>query len=479
VNVPSQESAVCTLQTSRRRFVTTATAAAIGVAVAGPRSWGASGPLLSRADSQFLADQARRVVNSARLDPGQTKGKWTNQTSYVLHVPGGNMGYPAYWVRDSVMMLESGYIQAGEIEGWIRCIAATLRNQDWQVRPEVVVPAFAVPDHIDLDGEGSFYPGSYETGTKQGGKPFGKYPPIDDQYYFLFAVYRHWKITGSTDLLKAPIKMKTGEMRLADLCEKVYRMAPCDAETALCTAGDIDTENAKDFGFCDSVFKSGKLLFPSILKYVAAQQLMELYRAAELPDRTASLESDVHAIRKAIPATFMHQWGPKNETWLDSATSVGNQPDVWGSAYAVYTGAVDEAIAVKIGRALARGYREKSAVRDGCVRNILSNDPANPNGWQKSLSLPGTYQNGGYWGTAAGWYLAALAKFDRAGARQMSQDFLGFLRKNRREDGTAESWEWFNPETGKHANPLYVATVGLPYGCLREVGLLDLPVEHG
>ena len=350
--------AVCTSQMGRRRFLAGAAGAAIGAAVAGRRAWAATDRLLSRSDSEFLADQARRVIDSARLDPGQTKGKWTNQTSYVLHVPGGNMGYPAYWVRDSVMMLESGYIQAGEIEDWIRCIAATLRNQDWHVRPGVVVPAFAVPDHIDLDGLGSFYPGNYETGTKQGGGPFGKYPPIDDQFYFLFAVHRHWKITRSTDLFKAPIKLKTGEMRLADLCQKVYHMAPCDAATALCTAGNIDTENAKDFGFCDSVFKSGKLLFPSILKYVAAQQLIELYRAAGLPDRTAPLERDMQAIKKAIPATFLHPWGPKNEAWLDSATGVGKQPDVWGSAYAVYAGAVDEATAAKIGPALARGYRE-------------------------------------------------------------------------------------------------------------------------
>ncbi len=474
-----QPCAVFTSQTSRRRFIAAATAAGIGATLDSARLWGAAQPLMSRSDSGFLADQARRVVDSAKLEPGQTKGKWTNQTSYVLHVPGGNMGYPAYWIRDSVMMLESGYIPAAVIEGWIRIISSTLRSQDWEVRQDVVVPAFAVPDHIDLDGGGSFYPGSYETGSKQGGNPFGKYPPIDDQYYFLFAVYRHWKMSGSLDLFKSPIKMQSGEMKLADLCEKVYRMAPSDPSTALCTAGDVETENAKDFGFCDSVSKSGKLLFPSIMKFVAAQQMSEMNRAAGLRDRSGALEADIHAIRKAIPATFLHPWGPPNEAWLDSATEVGRQPDVWGSAYAVYTGALDEATAAKVGRALARGYREKSAVRDGCVRNVLSNDPANPNGWQKSISAPGTYQNGGYWGTPVGWYLAALARFDHVAAQQMSRDYVEFLKKNRQEDGTAESWEWFNPDTGKHANPLYVATVGLPYGCLREVGLLDLGREHG
>ena len=471
---PDQDFELSAERKSRRHFIALAIAAGIGATHARDAWAGSEHRLLSQADSEFLADQARRVVDSARLDPGQAKGKWTNETRYLLHVPGGNMGYPAYWIRDSVMMLESGYIEPSEIEGWIRLIAGTLRDREWKIRPDVVVPAFAVPDHIDLDGAGSFYPGSYDTGAKQGGKPFGKYPPIDDQYYFLFAVYRHWKMSGSTDLFKSSIKMKTGEMRLAELCEKVYCMAPSDPATALCTAGDIDSENAKDWGFCDSVFKSGKLLFPSVLKFLAAQQLSELFRAAGLANKAAPLERDVRVIRKAIPATFLHPLGPQAEAWLDSATGVGRQPDVWGSAYAVYAGAVDDTTAAKIGGALARGYREKSAVRDGCVRSILSNDTANPDGWQKSISPPGTYQNGGYWGTATGWYLAALAKFDLGAAKQMAQDFLEFLRKNRREDGTAESWEWFNPDTGKHANPLYVATVGLPYGCLREVGLLEL-----
>ena len=37
----------------------------------------------------------------------------------------------------------------------------------------------------------------------------------------------------------------------------------------------------------------------------------------------------------------------------------------------------------------------------------------------------------------------------------------------------ALAWEWFNPETGKRNNPLYVATVALPYLSLSEAGLLS------
>src|ERR1019366_9799163 len=106
---------------------------------------------------------------------------------------------------DAVMMLGADLIPAAEVEGWIRLMASTLREQDWQVRPGVVVPAYAVPDHINFDGRPVFYPGTYETGEKQGGKPFGKYPPLDDHFYFITAVYEHWKLTRDLTLFRSRV----------------------------------------------------------------------------------------------------------------------------------------------------------------------------------------------------------------------------------------------------------------------------------
>jgi len=428
--------------------------------------------VLSDSDETFLADQARRICDSAELKRGQSNGGWRNVTPYTLHVPGGNMGYPAYWVRDSVMMLESGLISSKELEDWMRLMSSVIINRDWEVRPGVVVRAFSIPDHINLDGKATYYPGNYETGAKQGGNPWGKYPPLDDQFYYISGVYFHWKQTGSTALFRSKMKTAFGAMKLSDLCENVYRMVPYDQATALCVAGDVNTENAKDFGFCDGVSKSGKLLFASVLKLVAAQQLAELFSAIGSPLKAAAYRSDISRIKAAISPTFLHSWCQPDEAWLDSATEVGRQPDVWGSAYAVYSNAVDEATAGKISRALVRAYREKAAVRSGCVSEVLWNDPKNPKGWQMSVSAWGEYQNGGYWGTPVGWYLVAMRKADEQAAADMVRDYIEFLRKNRNSDGTSKAWEWFNPDTGMTANPLYAATVVLPYGCLRVAGLL-------
>jgi hypothetical protein len=64
---------------------------------------------------------------------------------------------------------------------------------------------------------------------------------------------------------------------------------------------------------------------------------------------------------------------------------------------------------------------------------------------------------------------------DEVAAADMARDYIDFLRKNRRPDGLSQAWEWFNPDTGKTVNPLYVATVALPYGCLRASGMLQRP----
>ncbi len=401
--------------------------------------------LLSPADTAYLHQQAREVVAEARLAPGQTSGKWRNGTPYVVRVPGGNMGYPAFWVRDAVMMLGDDLVPADEIEGWVRLMASTIRDHDWPVRPGVLVPAYAVPDHINFDGKPTYYPGNLETGAKQGGYPYGKYPPLDDHFYFLTAIYEHWKLTHDTRLFRS-----IGFV----LAEKVYGVAPWDPQTGLVTASDAETENAKDWGFCDTVFKSGKLLFPSILKFRAAEQLAELFQAAGQPDKARLYRRQAEQLRRAIGRTFWNRDG-----WLHSATGIGDQPDVWGSAFAVWAGAVEGKTARRVAGTLVRAYRDKTAVQQGCVRHL-------PQGvWEKTAARPGTYQNGGYWGTPSGWYIAAMYRVDPAAARDMAADYLRFLRESKQ-------WEWFNPANGRNANPRYAATVALPYISLVQAGLI-------
>lgn len=314
------------------------------------------------------------------------------------------------------------------------------------------VPAWAMPDHINFDGRATFYPGTYETGAKQGGKPFGKYPPLDDQYYFVGAVWEHWRLTRSVRLFGSKVGVAGGEVELREVCERVY-----GAEGLVATA---DVDEAKDWGFCDTVMKSGKLLFPSVLKFIAAGQLAELFGAAGDAPKARRFRDEARRLKRAVAETFVREDG-----WLRSATGVGNQEDVWGTAFAVWSGAVEGRVAERASRALAGGYREGWAVKNGLVRHTRG-------AWQQAIAEAGTYQNGGYWGTPVGWYVAGMAKTDVEAARAMARDYVGWLRAGLRADGMSEAWEWVNPETGKRNNPLYVATVALPYISMRQAGLL-------
>jgi hypothetical protein len=430
--------------------------------------------LLSPADESFLGDQARRIINSARLAAGGQAGGRRNTTPYDIHVPGGNMGYPAFWVRDAVMMLGGDFIPADEVEGWIRLIVSTLRGPaDWQVRPGIVVPAYAVPDHINFDGKPTFFPGNYETGDKQGGHPWGEYPPLDDAFYFIGAVLEHWRLSGNLGLFRSKLRTSFSEELLSDLCEKAYRVAPVDPATGLVNSGEIKNENAKDWGFCDGVFKSGKLLFPSVLKLVAARRLAVLFAACGDRAKARVYREEESRIAAGIRPTFFLPTRAGSEGWLRSATGVGNQPDVWGSAFAVHSGALDEATAQHVSRALTRAYRERTAVRGGYVRHILTSDRLNKSGWEGSFFETGKYQNGGYWGTPTGWYISAVSRSDPAAASEMAAAYVRFLRDNMRPDGMTQAWEWLNPDTGDRSNPLYVASVALPYLSLKEAGLLS------
>ncbi|MCC6970240.1 MAG: PT domain-containing protein [Phycisphaerales bacterium] len=430
-------------------------------------------------DADFLEDQARRVVASALIRAGETRGPYTNSTAFDLHVPGGNMGYPAFWIRDAAMMLGADLISAAEIKGWITLIARTIRDTDWNVREGVVVPAYLVPDHINFDGSACFYPGSYESGDKQGGPPWGKFPPLDDNFYFIDMVYQHWRLTRDIKHFFAPVHTATGQWPLSAVCIDAYGAVPCEAMFKLVTAGNIDTDNAKDWGFCDSVFKSGALLFPSILKWQAAAQLAVMFAALgdkELAARFSG-ERDLLAIGLI---TFLYPSGDNaidaqpNEAWLHSAERVGNQPDIWGSALAAASGAITGRRAERVSRALVRAYREKTAVRDGLVRHILTTDTTNNSGWQKSVSPVGEYQNGGYWSAPSGWYIAAMNLTDPAAARDMARDFVRTLRSWLRDDGTTRAWEWSNPDTGRQANEFYAASVALPWITLKNANLLHL-----
>jgi hypothetical protein len=429
----------------------------------------------SLAGGAFVREQARRIVRSAFLPAQSESHGHRNTTPYDLHVPGGNMGYPAFWVRDAAMMLGGDLIPASEIEGWIRLVASVTSGPEARVvRAGVTVPPYTVPDHVTFDARACFFPGSFESGDKQGGPPWGHTPPLDDNFYFLSMVYEHWRLTRELSLWRGPVGWNGRDIILRDLCERVYAGVACDPSTGLVTAGDPDAQNAKDWGFCDAVFKSGALLFPSVLKFIAARQMSELLRADGDQERAASYTAGAESLARAISSTLLRGGTAGDEAWLHSATGVGNQADVWGTALAVTAGVIGGDDATRAARSLVRAYREQTAVRDGMVRHLLTTDTLNNGAWERAVCAAGEYQNGGYWWTPVGWYIAAMHIADAQAAGELAREFVTALRTDRRPDGLSHAWEWRNPQTGANANPLYVASVALPFLSLQRAGLAGL-----
>jgi len=68
--------------------------------------------LMSPVDFQFLEKLTMDVLESSRIYPGKevAAGFGPNNTGGVLIRPGGRDCYPAFWIRDYAMSLESGLI---------------------------------------------------------------------------------------------------------------------------------------------------------------------------------------------------------------------------------------------------------------------------------------------------------------------------------------------------------------------------------
>jgi len=426
--------------------------------------------LVSRKDALALADMVRKLINVSTIRPGQRIQRGENTTGRALLAPGQNSldraVYPAYWVRDPAWVAESGFIPAEEVWGWITLMSETLRGPEpWHLASGGIVMPYSLADHINIDGSPVYYPGTYASDETQG-PPWGKYPPHDDQYWLTFAAHAYAQMTGDWRSFGRPVPTPLGSTPLWRACELTHNAFPVDSVTQLCVASDDLNDHIVDWGYNDTITKTGKLLFPSLLRLESALKLADLFERIGETQKAAEYRQQGATIRAAIVPTFLEDNG--NEGWLMSATGLGHKPDVWGTALAVYRGFVDDDIAEALGRSLLRGYQERTTVLRGQVRHI----PTTAGFWERAQCREGTYQNGGYWGYPTGWYVYALSLVNEQAASEVLTEFLDDLRSTWSDDLSACAWECINPALSHYQNPGYLTTVALPYVALKRKGLL-------
>lgn len=189
------------------------------------------------------------------------------------------------------------------------------------------------------------------------------------------------------------------------------------------------------YGFHDTVDKRGYDLFCSVLWWEAARALAAMFSAIGKEDRKRHWDAQAEWLQLHLLKAF---WNEKTEL-LNAATIHCVQSDVWGSAYAVVVGVLDQATAEKVSRVLIRSY--DTIVRHGQVRQMLDapwshmltgvrDYRSSTRGNVKGTFPIGQYQNGAYWATASGWFATAIARTDPGLAARTIRDCIRDFQTN-------------------------------------------------
>jgi hypothetical protein len=414
-----------------------------------------SGPKLNSADLNFLHRVAAEVTQGAKVESGASiPGVGVNTTGFALRVPGATQSYyPAFWVRDAAMMLGGDLVPPGELSGWIKVIARTQPGPEGIHLPHnMFVPGYSIPDHVTLHGEACWYPGAY---AEQGVGDFGLLPPADDAFYFVQMVHEHYRLTKSKHALMEKVDTGYGPATVLATAERAFDSVevtslPLDkAGLVMCQPG----QTRVDWGFCDSIRKTGVALMPSLLRWQAARRMVELERAVGDSTKADSYRKVADEVQKSLNVFF-------EKDHLVSATGWGRQDDVWATAFAVWLGVFPRKQQYLLAHHLLTLYKERGIVSAGQVRGLPSGTY-----WDHASSGPDTYQNGGFWATPTGWFVSAIDLVDHKTAQEIFTSFIEDL-KTHRHDGAP--YEWTNPSKSVRVNGQYGSSAGLVYIALTQ-----------
>jgi hypothetical protein len=421
----------------------------------------AAEPFLNADDMAFLREMTAAVMDASRVAPEEKVGNiGPNVTGGTVIRPGGRACYPAFWIRDYAMSIDSGLVTPEEQRHMLFLTARHQQDERWHLPSGSIVPAGSIADHISFGDKPIFYPGTLEDYEGQGGERWGILPSLDDHYFFVHMAARYVEDTGNTDILSQDIRGKSLLQRL----EEAYAMPPSRPDTNLVYA---ELENrGVTFGFVDTITHTGDLLFCSVLKFQAARQLAALFTKTGDAEKSKDYADRAQTLKQAIDATF-----PAVDGLLRASTGFSAQPDVWGTAYAVYVSALTPEKEQAACKALAQAYEEGTLAWRGNVRHVRTTDDfSDTTMWERAIPKKNTYQNGAYWGTPVGWVAYAIAKVDRTLAARLASEYIAELREGdfRRGPDFGSPWECMHPDGNHRQNPVYLTSVTCPLaGFLR------------
>jgi len=333
-------------------------------------------------------------------------------------LPQAGGGYDAFWLRDYEYMVEGCVDALTDKELTDAClvfVGAERANGD-------------CVDCVRLDGTPIFKPGM---GT------MGENPVADGSQFTVGVAWHTYRRVRDRALLQ----------RIIDRLVKAMRAVPRNPATGLVhiRTGGYDR---CPYGFTDTVREQGDVLFCSLLQVEASRRLAELLAAVGRQADAAQWCHEAERLAASIRTVFWDQ----SLGLFRAATVQCKEPDIWGSAFAVYLGVASGEQSPAVAKYFARHYDR--LVERGQIRHL-------PGGvyWQ-AAGPKDEYQNGGYWATPTGWFVYTL---DLADPSLADRTVLDMVRDFHRRG----IMEWVLGE--KKGVPDYVASAALPMAGIEKM----------
>lgn len=353
------------------------------------------------------------------------------------------------------MNFSSGLISR---EDGIRHLSLILESQNGDTPKDlgnnVIVPPYAIPDHINLNREPVYFPGTYDPAANQDGL-WGLRPPTNNHYDVIWLAQMLALSGDAPALLREVVNGKSIYERL----KLAFSVPEIDPGSEL--VHTAPERRAVGFIFCDSIYMTGDLLMASLLRHRAAEHMAYF---AKLMGHGSEL-AEYKALALRISQNILPVFGDDGNHggWLNASTGISSQPDVWGSIYAVYRGIVKGEDKSRILQTIVRSLEKDGEIEfQGALRHVpVSFDASEKSVWERSLAEKNCYQNGAYWHTPVGWLLSILKDEYPEYARGVRDRWLQHLRT---EQGRV--WECIGWDGKANQNPGFAPSITLPAGVL-------------
>jgi len=302
----------------------------------------------------------------------------------TIFYPDTGGAYQAMWTRDFAYMVEYAgqLMDAGEILGGIDYLLGGQRDDG------------VIPDRVCSDGTPIYHAGPVK-------QPLGGEPPTDNAQFMVKAVFAYCKLTGD---FKAFLERR----------ETLYRgMESVPLSDDGLVFVDANRPHSA-YGFTDTVAKTGKVLFSSLLYWEACQVLAEMLRQCEYHDEALEWYEAAEGAGKPLGQFYDDGFG-----MFRAASEDCNQIDLWGSAYACVNRAASKGQANRVADFFLAAWDQ--CFHKGHVRHLPGRET-----WQRLLLNigPETYQNGAFWAVPTGWCAQTINLLNEGAAARLIRDCL-------------------------------------------------------